>query len=956
MFELTDEQKQIIRIFRDDKSAKIHAFAGTGKTFTLGKIAEQTEKSGLYVAFNRAIADEAKTIMPKNVRVSTAHSLAFKWAITKYEIGKLIHNPNQKNLDEYLNNFKSSCKGATFEVSDYFIKQQILKILENFLNSDHSEVSLKNVSFEDASSFTKRYLNKFKSQLVEQTSSIWRLMQDPNQQLPLGHNGYLKLWALSQPKLDYEFLLVDEAQDFNPNMLSIVQNFDKQVILVGDSAQQIYAWRGAVDVMSMNLDYVELSLSKTFRFGTELAALVNPILQRLGCKNKLTSQAEQGTEVTIEKDKAGEADTFLCRKSVTLVEKAISLHLQGLTYFLNDPRGHVESTVCDYFRLNEGISGRSIIFQGYNNWVEIKRIVEAEDEHPFSAWVELFKNHDPSLIQEVVDGSEISADNANVTLSTIHQAKGLEWICVEISDDFRLDFQSALNDQTVLHDEEELKLLYVAMTRAKKRLILPDVISKFCREKVQNFQRYAMIDLETTGLSPDHGDRVTEIGIVILEKGLIVNQYESFINPERNIPADVVSITGITNDMVKNAPTFGSIADEILEFVAGCELVAHNASFERKFLEAEFQNSDIFYREKILCTMLLSRRINLDLKSHKLENLAKKYKVRQLSAHRALDDARVTAEVFAKMLSEQFDERIWTSDNKDILHKLISIAPKQIRADGLSFTLENLHPAPFNTQNRNTLIFADRNSMAKLTASRRLEQNEPARLAKEEQTNKYWRETVNERNASAKGVHWDSNKYADFSSKHFGLIYILKSKVGGLVKVGETTVNAESRLKSYAKAHDLEGFGIHSKYYVPRDKCQKIEKLTHKKLREFQVRIGTTKEIFECSPEVARQALFNAFVELDIDYEHFESAIKRKLNSLKIEREKKQRIEEEQRRLEQVEHEKKRKLSAYGRRSLFFGFGLFLLVLFGVIDSENLMVWFLIIGSVAVGLGLVDSS
>ena len=137
-----------------------------------------------------------------------------------------------------------------------------------------------------------------------------------------------------------------------------------------------------------------------------------------------------------------------------------------------------------------------------------------------------------------------------------------------------------------------------------------------------------------------------------------------------------------------------------------------------------------------------------------------------------------------------------------------------------------------------------------------------------------------ERNASTKDMHRDGNKYTDFSSEQFGLIYILKSKIGGLVKVGETTVNAESRLKSYAKEHGLKGFSVHSEYPVPRDQRRNIEQLTHKKLSKFQVRMGDAKEIFECTPEVARQALFDAFVDLDIDYKHFESEIKRAIDLL----------------------------------------------------------------------------
>jgi superfamily I DNA/RNA helicase len=127
MFKLTDEQLQIIQTFDDDKNVKIYTFAGTGKTFTLGKIAKKSEKSGLYVAFNRAIADEAKSLMPKNVHVSTAHSLAFKWARTKYEIDKLINNPNQKLIRYFmfiLRSLLQSLRQLTLPYCHYYLVQR----------------------------------------------------------------------------------------------------------------------------------------------------------------------------------------------------------------------------------------------------------------------------------------------------------------------------------------------------------------------------------------------------------------------------------------------------------------------------------------------------------------------------------------------------------------------------------------------------------------------------------------------------------------------------------------------------------------------------------------------------------------------------------------------------------------------------------------------------------------
>lgn len=199
----------------------------------------------------------------------------------------------------------------------------------------------------------------------------------------------------------------------------------------------------------------------------------------------------------------------------------------------------------------------------------------------------------------------------------------------------------------------------------------------------------------------------------------------------------------------------------------------------------------------------------------------------------------------------------------------------------------------------------------KFSEKRKRAEAERQRIEEEQREFRRQKREYDERNASTKDMHRDGNKHTDFSSEHFGLIYILKSKVGGLVKVGETTVNAESRLKSYAKAHHLEGFSVHSEYPVPRDQRRNIEQLTHKKLRKFQVRMGDAREIFECTPEVARQALLDTFIELDIDQEYFESEIKRAIDSLKKEQEKKQRIEAEKRRVEEenqrrIEEERQR--------------------------------------------------
>src|SRR5438874_9348050 len=97
----------------------------------------------------------------------------------------------------------------------------------------------------------------------------------------------------------------------------------------------------------------------------------------------------------------------------------------------------------------------------------------------------------------------------------------------------------------------------------------------------------AFVDLETTGMAAS-GDRITEVGIVRVDDASRVSEWSSLVNPERSIPAGVQALTGITNMMVANAPTFARIADEVAERIAGCVFVAHNARFDYGFLKHEF--------------------------------------------------------------------------------------------------------------------------------------------------------------------------------------------------------------------------------------------------------------------------------------------------------------------------------------------------------------------------------
>jgi DNA polymerase-3 subunit epsilon len=119
----------------------------------------------------------------------------------------------------------------------------------------------------------------------------------------------------------------------------------------------------------------------------------------------------------------------------------------------------------------------------------------------------------------------------------------------------------------------------------------------------------AVIDVETTGLSPAMGDRATEVAVVIVDGGKIVDRYQSLMNAGAHIPVFIEALTGISNDMIRKAPAATEVMSALAEFVGDIPLVAHNASFDSKFLDAEWLRINQQRRQEFACSLLLARRI-----------------------------------------------------------------------------------------------------------------------------------------------------------------------------------------------------------------------------------------------------------------------------------------------------------------------------------------------------------
>lgn len=161
-------------------------------------------------------------------------------------------------------------------------------------------------------------------------------------------------------------------------------------------------------------------------------------------------------------------------------------------------------------------------------------------------------------------------------------------------------------------------------------------------------QDYVVVDVETTGGNAQW-NRVTEIGAVRVRNGKIIEEWSSLINPQRRIPGNIVSLTGITDDMVADAPLFADIADEFREFLDKAVFVAHRAKFDYSFIKSEYERIGEELRCPTLCTVVESRRHFPGLPSYSLANLSTHFEISLESHHRALCDARATAEILIKI-------------------------------------------------------------------------------------------------------------------------------------------------------------------------------------------------------------------------------------------------------------------------------------------------------------------
>jgi DNA polymerase-3 subunit alpha (Gram-positive type) len=213
-------------------------------------------------------------------------------------------------------------------------------------------------------------------------------------------------------------------------------------------------------------------------------------------------------------------------------------------------------------------------------------------------------------------------------------------------------FPEAMNAaESINKDENKIKVIYGC-----EAYFVDDFVSAVRGNQDENVDgTFVCFDIETTGLSPNK-EKITEIGAVKIQKGVVVDTFETFVNPEKPIPQKIVELTGINDSMVKDAPTDEEAVKDFLDFVDGAVVVAHNAPFDTSFIRNVCSRMGVEYNLTSIDTVAICRAILPDIKNVKLDTVAKYLRLGSFNHHRATDDAEILSRIFISLCDRLKDD------------------------------------------------------------------------------------------------------------------------------------------------------------------------------------------------------------------------------------------------------------------------------------------------------------
>ena len=509
LMKATDEQQAILKAA--GRVVRINARAGTGKTTTLKMLAEQhRDQRILYLVFNRKAREEAQATFPANVDALTVHALAFRHEGYKW----------RDNLGHF---------SPADLLSAFGKKEQILATLSHdfliyFLNSPYFKL-------EDAVQPFLKYLPEsmrdlflyYQSRLIQAARGIATAWNTRQKACP--HDFYLKLCHKAgklQAALDrYDLLLIDEAQDLSPVMLDALGACRKRLILVGDSHQQIYSFRYAIDAMQKISCHEEFDLSLSFRFGAPIAELTSLFIQEAKQERQFRIRGNQHTRSSvalyrqIQTAKRSKV-AVLSRSNVALFENAVHLRSRATPFSFERDIYPLLMRTLDVYWLAMQQPGeiRDPLLRSFKNVEDLETYTKDTDNFQLQGMLEIVERYTdefPEIVFELHALTQTGKDNTTkkgVILSTIHSAKGQEYDQVYIDADMAENLDVVMKND-LEHLTDEVNVAYVGFTRAKQHLHLPLEMQSVLTPRWNKY----LEQYHVPGKQYQPGDRVfTELG------------------------------------------------------------------------------------------------------------------------------------------------------------------------------------------------------------------------------------------------------------------------------------------------------------------------------------------------------------------------------------------------------------------------------------------------------------
>lgn len=482
---LTQEQAHIINSNGD---IKINAVAGSGKTTTIIEYAKARPAKSkiLYLAFNKTVKLQAvKKFAEKglqNVTVETAHSLAYKNIVFRHQYSVRAQGYKTHEIAALL-----SLQGNGEKHHEYVIANHINKFIALFCNSDKLKVQHVNYLETVVDAKARTFVKTFYHFIEKQTRLLLAKMD--RGEIDITHDFYLKKFQLQNPVLPFDYILFDEGQDASPAMLDIFLKQTATKVIVGDTHQQIYSWRYAVNSLE-KVDFNIFNLSHSFRFAANIAHLASQVLfwKEAITETRPVTIKGLGTN-TKTKTKA-----IIGRTNLGLLLKAI----EYITENRNIKQIYFEGNFNSYTYADEGASLYDVLNLQNNKLNSIKdtlirsmgsikdleEYIEKTEDAQLSIMLEIVKKYGNDIydIIKTIKQKHVENDDkekAEIVFSTVHRCKGMEYDVVHLVNDFiteeKVQRQASDSDEKKINKlNEEINLLYVAITRTKNLLYIPE--------------------------------------------------------------------------------------------------------------------------------------------------------------------------------------------------------------------------------------------------------------------------------------------------------------------------------------------------------------------------------------------------------------------------------------------------------------------------------------------------